>query len=56
MKKPIKPQLQKPCQYHYHGCLKVTDLQYIKKLGTVTISKTWICDNCLAILNQKKYE
>lgn len=48
--KPDKPILKKPCDYNYPGCQKVTDLQYIKKLGSVTLYKSWICDNCLAIL------
>lgn len=47
------PMLKKPCEYNYPGCLEVTDLQYIKKLGTVTLYKRWICDNCLAIINKK---
>ena len=48
----LKDKIQKPCQYHYSGCQQVTDLQYIQKLGTVIINKTWICDNCLAILKK----
>ena len=54
MKNNSPPKLQKPCQYNYPNCQKVTDLQYIKKLGSVTLYKTWICDNCLTILNPKK--
>lgn len=49
-----RPKLQRPCDYNYPGCLKVTDLQYIKKLGSVTLYKSWICDNCLSILEPKQ--
>jgi hypothetical protein len=52
--KTNSPKLQRPCEYHYPNCQKVTDLQYIRKLGSVTISKTWICDNCKAYLDQAK--
>ncbi len=46
--------LQRPCQYQYSGCQKVTDLQYILKLGSVIISKTWACDNCKDILEKER--
>ena len=58
--KPIKkakierPKLQRPCEYQLPNCLKTTDLQYIKQLGGVNISKSWICDNCLKLV--KYYE
>lgn len=54
MPKVNSPKLQKPCEYNYPNCQKVTDLQYIRKLGSVTISKTWICDNCKAYLDQER--
>ena len=34
-----RPKLQRPCEYQLPNCLKITDLQYIKQLGGVTISK-----------------
>lgn len=48
-----RPKLERACEYNYPNCLKVTDLQYIKKLGTTTLYKSWICDNCLVILEKK---
>ena len=44
--KPIKkarierPKLQRPCEYKLPNCQKTTDLQYIKQLRGVIISKT----------------
>lgn len=53
-KKTNKPQLERDCEYQLPNCQKVTDLQWITKLGTVTISKYWICDNCKKIV--EKYQ
>lgn len=49
-----KPKLERNCEYQLPNCQKITDLQYTKQLGGVTISKYWICDNCLKLV--KYYE
>lgn len=38
-KKIEHPKLERDCEYQLPNCQKITDIQYIKKLGSVTISK-----------------
>lgn len=48
------PKLKRDCEYQLPNCQKVTDTQWITKLGSVNISKYWICDNCKKIVDQYK--
>jgi len=53
-KKIEHPKLERDCEYQLPNCQKITDIQYIKKLGSVTISKHWICENCKKIVEEYK--
>lgn len=48
------PKLERACEYKLPNCQKITDLQYIRKLGSITISKYWICANCKKIVEEYK--
>lgn len=54
MKKIKENKLQKLCEYRLPNCQKLTDLQWITKLGSVNISKYWICENCKQIVEKYK--
>jgi len=57
MVKPKKKQtkLERLCQYKYPHCQIKAEFQHTVKLGSVTIDRAWICNNCqLAIEKEQK--
>ena len=38
------------CQYQAPNCQKIAQFQHILKLGSVSIKKQWVCQNCKQIL------
>ncbi len=44
----------KVCQYNFPNCQKTADFQHIKKLGAISIDKSWICANCKEVLKAER--
>jgi hypothetical protein len=45
---------QNKCQYQSPNCSGKGEFQHTLKLGSVKISKQWVCGNCKKVLEQKK--
>ena len=49
-----QPKKERLCQYNYPNCQINGQFQHITKLGSVTIDKAWICDNCQLAIEQEQ--
>jgi len=42
------------CQYKYPHCQIKAEFQHLTKLGSVTIDRAWICNNCQLAIEKER--